>query len=144
MANDVLLAIGAIILIIGAVLLFFASGNTSNSKNKRDSPPPLPSRSRHEVIRPGNNTNTNRRTASLRPLPARRNSSTGNRSVSTYYNNTQRERGPRGIRPSQYPCCPFDKQRNVEGEPQKIFWKSAYNYYECSRGHRFMANGKPM
>ena len=36
----------------------------------------------------------------------------------------------------------FDKQRNVPGERQVIFWDSGENCYLCSRGHRFKSNGK--
>lgn len=50
--------------------------------------------------------------------------------------------GPRGVKPVQFPCCPFDKQRNLPGERQVIFWDSAENCYRCSRGHRFKSNGK--
>lgn len=49
--------------------------------------------------------------------------------------------GPRGIRPDQFPCCPFDKQRNEPGKAQTIFWDSRSNCYVCSRGHRFKSNG---
>ena len=52
--------------------------------------------------------------------------------------------GPRGIRPSQFPCCPFDKQRNVSGQRRAIFWDSQANCYLCSRGHRVKSNGKPL
>lgn len=51
-------------------------------------------------------------------------------------------RGPRGIRPDQFPCCPFDKQRNIVGGPQLIVWDSGANCYRCSRGHQFKSNGK--
>lgn len=50
--------------------------------------------------------------------------------------------GPRGVRPTQFPCCPYDKQRNLAGEKQVIFWDSAADCYRCSRGHRFKRNGK--
>ena len=50
--------------------------------------------------------------------------------------------GPRGVRPDQFPCCPYDKQRNVVGAPQLIFWDGTSNCYRCSRGHRFKRNGK--
>ena len=50
--------------------------------------------------------------------------------------------GPRGIKPNQFPCCPFDKQRNVPGQRQVIFWDSEANCYRCSRGHQFKSNGK--
>jgi hypothetical protein len=50
--------------------------------------------------------------------------------------------GPRGIKPFQFPCCPFDKQRNVPGERQVIFWDNGASCYRCSRGHQFKSNGK--
>lgn len=46
------------------------------------------------------------------------------------------------LKPSQYPCCPIDKQRNVPGERQVIFWDSGASCYRCSRGHQFKSNGK--
>ncbi|MCD7738058.1 MAG: hypothetical protein LUH58_03325, partial [Lachnospiraceae bacterium] len=55
-----------------------------------------------------------------------------------------RIRGPKGIRPDQFPCCPIDRQRNVASSPQKIFWDSGNNTYYCSRGHRFQRNGNPL
>lgn len=78
--------------------------------------------------------------SNTRALPPRRSSAlaTANenrRTVETGY-------GPRGIKPSQFPCCPYDKQRNVPGEWQVIFWDSGANCYHCSRGHRFKSNGK--
>ena len=50
--------------------------------------------------------------------------------------------GPRGIKPVQFPCCPIDKQRNVAGSRQVIFWDNKENVYRCSRGHQFKSNGK--
>ena len=50
--------------------------------------------------------------------------------------------GPRGIRASQYPCCPRCHQRN-DGAVQKIFWNSQEKLYYCSRGHKFYQNGRP-
>ena len=52
--------------------------------------------------------------------------------------------GPRGVRPDQFPCCPFDKQRNEPGKAQTIFWDSKAGCYVCSRGHRFKSNGTIM
>ncbi len=56
---------------------------------------------------------------------------------------TQRasQRGPRGILPHQFPICPIDRQKNIPGEPQKIFWYNHENCYRCSNGHRFGSNG---
>lgn len=50
-------------------------------------------------------------------------------------------RGPRGIYPNQFPSCPIDRQRNMYGQPQKIFWYEHENCYRCSNGHRFGSNG---
>ena len=50
--------------------------------------------------------------------------------------------GPRGLRPDQVPCCPYDKQRTLPGMPQVIFWDSGEECYRCARGHRFRKNGK--
>ncbi len=50
-------------------------------------------------------------------------------------------RGPRGIYPSQFPICPIDRQKNLSGQPQKIFWHDGENCYYCSNGHRFRSNG---
>ena len=50
--------------------------------------------------------------------------------------------GPGGVMPAQFPCCPYDKQRNIPGQPQKIFWDSVDHCYRCRRGHRFKANGR--
>ena len=50
--------------------------------------------------------------------------------------------GPRGLRPDKFPCCPYDKQRNLPGMPQVIFWDSGGECYRCARGHRFRKNGK--
>lgn len=82
---------------------------------------------------------TLRRSPSVRrPLPPRRISDhagvSGNQRGTGY--------GPRGIKPSQFPCCPFDKQRNTPGGRQIIFWDNAANCYRCSHGHRFKANGR--
>lgn len=74
------------------------------------------------------------------PLPPRRSSASATanatrRTVEVSY-------GPRGIKPTQFPCCPYDKQRNVPGGRQVIFWDSEANCYRCSRGHQFKSNGK--
>ena len=52
--------------------------------------------------------------------------------------------GPRSLKPSQFPCCPYDKLRNTEGSPQVIFWDKAKSCYRCSRGHSFKSNGRIM
>lgn len=67
------------------------------------------------------------------PVPARAGAAVGQ---------SARRTGPRGLRPEQFPCCPFDKQRNLPGRPQVIFWDSGAECYQCARGHRFRKNGK--
>ena len=52
--------------------------------------------------------------------------------------------GPDGLRPENFPCCPFDKQRNLPGEAQKVFWDSIHGNYYCTRGHVFKKNGQIM
>ena len=50
--------------------------------------------------------------------------------------------GPRNLSTYKYPCCPIDKARNVEGEPQRIFWDSTRQCYRCSKNHIFKLNGR--
>ena len=50
--------------------------------------------------------------------------------------------GPKGLKPEQFPCCPYCKQRNHTGVEQLIFWDSGAECYRCSRGHRFKKNGR--
>ena len=54
-----------------------------------------------------------------------------------------RNSGPHGLTPTEFPCCPLDKQRNLPGKPQYIFWDEINQCYYCSRGHRIKSNGKP-
>lgn len=107
-----------------------------------NSPPPLPPRVNVGIPSPTvSQPQTRTSNPSItRALPPRRSSASATaianrRPVETGY-------GPRGIKPSQFPCCPFDKQRNVPGEQQVIFWDSRANCYRCSRGHQFKSNGK--
>ena len=105
------------------------------------SPPPLPPRvnvglSSPTVSRTPTRTNS---TSTARALPPRRSSASA--TVGAIRRTTESNTGPRGITHTQFPCCPYDKQRNVPGEPQRIFWNSAENCYRCSRGHRFKSNG---
>ncbi len=79
-----------------------------------------------------------RRSASPPPLPPRRTTS----AAAVRPRSAAPGPGPRGIRASQFPCCPYCHQRN-DGAVQKIFWYSQENLYHCSRGHKFHANGKP-
>lgn len=107
-----------------------------------NSPPPLPPRVNMGMSSPTVSQPHPKRNNALimSDLPPRRSSASATananrRTVETGY-------GPRGIKPSQFPCCPFDKQRNVPGEQQVIFWDSGASCYRCSRGHQFKSNGK--
>lgn len=101
-------------------------GKTSNA------PPPLPPRVNVGIPSPTVSHARTRTSKSsvARALPPRRFSAVATAGA------------PRGVKPSQYPCCPIDKQRNVPGERQVIFWHSGENCYRCARGHRFKSNGK--
>lgn len=107
-----------------------------------NSPPPLPPRVNVGIPSPTVSPHQTRTSHSsiTRALPPRRSSAleTANANRRT----VEIDCGPRGIKPSQFPCCPFDKQRNVPGERQVIFWDSGANCYCCSRGHQFKSNGK--
>ena len=107
-----------------------------------NAPPPLPLRVNvgspsPTVSQPQTRANS---TSTTRALPPRRSSASA--IVNANRRSAEINNGPRGIKPTQFPCCPFDKQRNVPGEPQAIFWDSGENCYRCSRGHRFKSNGK--
>lgn len=52
--------------------------------------------------------------------------------------------GPHGVRPTEFPCCPIDRQRNNPGMAQLIKWDRENECYVCSRGHKFKSNGKPI
>ncbi len=108
-------------------------GDTTNSR------PGLPPRNDSEVITPTVIPATAAEPGSPKPLPPRYASAkmdaSRNVTIQTNY-------GPRGIKPSQFPCCPYDKQRNVPGKPQVVFWDSGKNCYRCSKGHSFKRNGR--
>lgn len=124
--------------------VIIACATKKGSKEKSvNAPPPLPPRvnvgipSSPTVSQPQTRISNS---STTRALPPRRSSASATananrRTVGTGY-------GPRGIKPSQFPCCPFDKQRNVPGERQVVFWDSGTNCYRCTRGHSFKANGK--
>lgn len=97
-----------------------------------NAPPPLPPRVNVGIPSPTFSHAQTRTSSSsaTRALPPRRSSAVATAGA------------PRGVKPSQYPCCPIDKQRNVPGERQVIFWHSGENCYRCARGHRFKSNGK--
>lgn len=114
----------------------------SHNEQSGNSPPPLPPRVNVGIHSPTiSQPQTRTRDPSImRALPPRRSSAlaTANANQKTVETNF----GPRGIKSSQFPCCPFDKQRNVPGERQVIFWDSGVSCYRCSRGHQFKSNGK--
>lgn len=129
---------------LAACGVFIACATKKGRKEKSvNAPPPLPPRVNVGIPSPiVSHAQTRTSTSSTtRALPPRRSS------ASATANATRRTpeagNGPRGIiKPTQFPCCPFDKQRNVPGERQVIFWDSGENCYRCSRGHRFKSNGK--
>lgn len=73
------------------------------------------------------------------PLPPRRKMRQGTRNG--HKDEINRNLGPRGLRPAQFPCCPIDRQRNRPGQPQRIFWDGKRNCYVCSNNHHFRSNG---
>ena len=142
MMVGILILVGLGLVACGIIIACLTVNNSNKNTNVTQLPPPLPPRVNTNaptptVSYPQARTNN---TFTPRPLPPRRSSA----SVSS--GTTQRIEdngcGPRGIKPSQFPCCPFDKQRNVPGERQVIFWNSGTNCYRCSRGHVFKINGK--
>ena len=52
--------------------------------------------------------------------------------------------GPNGVTPMDFPCCPYDRQRNKPGMSQLIRWDRNNQCYVCSKGHKFKSNGKPI
>lgn len=105
-------------------------------------PPPLPPRVNVGIPSPAVGQTQTRTSSSptTRALPPRRSSASATANATR--RTVETSNGPRGIKPTQFPCCPFDKQRNVPGEQQVIFWDSGANCYRCSRGHQFKSNGK--
>ena len=108
-------------------------------KEKNDAaPPPLPPRLNRGTPSPivGQTETLPRSSSAANIRPDRRSfaPATANVGGSNY--------GPRGLIPTRFPCCPFDKLRNVPGRQQVIFWDNRAGYYYCSRGHRFKSNGK--
>ena len=135
--------VGLCLAVCGIVI---ACTTTKKDKHpKANTPPPLPPRATVNVPSPSvsrsrvrtrirTRTRTRARAVGTAPaLPPRR---------PEPRTATADALGPRGVRPDQFPCCPYDKQRNVVGAPQLIFWDGTSNCYRCSRGHRFKRNGK--
>lgn len=124
------------------VILACATKQRSKGKHAAQLPPPLPPRAAASISAPrvSQTQAPGTRPAPMRALPPRRSSVPANagaarRTAGAGY-------GPRGVTPAHFPCCPFDKQRNIPGQRQVIFWDSGENCYRCSRGHRFKSNGK--
>lgn len=118
--------------------ILIACTTTKKDKHpKANTPPPLPPRATVNVPSPSvsrSRVRTRTRAVGTAPaLPPRR---------PEPRTATAGALGPRGVRPDQFPCCPYDKQRNVVGAPQLIFWDGTSNCYRCSRGHQFKRNGK--
>ena len=140
MMVGILILVGLGLVACGIIIACLTVNNSNKNTNVTQLPPPLPPRVNMNAPTPivshpqarANNTFT------PRPLPPRR-SSASNGSTQRIEDNGC---GPRGIKPAQFPCCPFDKLRNVPGERQVIFWNSGTNCYRCSRGHVFNFNGK--
>lgn len=128
---------------LAACGVIIACVTTNGSKEKStNAPPPLPPRVNVDIPSP-TVSHAQTRTCSYstaRALPPRRSS------ASAVANAARRTAGvgygPRGIKSTQFPCCPIDKLRNIPGEGQVIFWNSGENCYHCSRGHLFKNNGK--
>ena len=116
--------------------------NKGRKEKSANVPPPLPPRVNVGIPSPTVSQPQTRtsNSSTTRSLPSRHSS------ASATANATQRimaaSCGPRGIKPPQFPCCPYDKQRNVPGEQQVIFWDGGASCYRCSRGHQFKSNGK--
>lgn len=110
--------------------------------NYVNAPPPLPPRVNVGISSPTVSQTPTRASSSpaTKALPPRRSSTSATANATRRAVETSN--GPRGIKPIQFPCCPFDKQRNVPGKQQVIFWDSGANCYHCSRGHQFKSNGK--
>ena len=132
--------IGLGLLISGIVIACIT--NKKHSQRRTPTPPPLPTRANTvtPLITPDYPVIQTRNILGTPSLPPRR-------SIASYSAYVSRNAitsccGPRGVKPVQFPCCPFDKQRNVPGERQLIFWDNNANCYYCSRGHRFKSNGK--
>ena len=131
--------IGLGLLILGIII---ACATQKGRSKDSVSPPPLPPRvnTGDYISRTSQSQTRTRNSTTSRALPVRRSSASATASA------TQRigeaNCGPRGVKPTQFPCCPYDKQRNVPGGQQVIFWDSRANCYRCSRGHQFKSNGK--
>ena len=108
---------------------------------KRKNPPPLPPRVRVNPPQPVRRIQPRpvRTASAVSSLPPRR---VPDSALGRGEGIPASALGPRGLRPAQFPCCPYDKQRNVPGKRQLIFWDGSAGCYRCARGHRFKSNGR--
>ncbi len=139
MMVTVCILIGLGLLILGIII----ACATKTRRNKDIvSPPPLPPRVNTDNLASRGSQHRTRTSNSIVPqtLPARQSSASATASAKRRLD--EANCGPRGIKPTQFPCCPYDKQRNVLGGQQVIFWDNGSNCYRCSRGHQFKSNGK--
>lgn len=120
------------------ILAICATGNR-RSRHTQSNRPPLPPRVNVNIPSPPVGRPQANNFGTTRPLPPRRSSASA--TANAMQGTVRLGYGPRGIKPTQFPCCPYDKQRNVPGGRQVIFWDSGANCYRCSRGHQFKSNG---
>ena len=129
---------------LGLLLLGIIIACATKARRNKDSvsPPPLPPRVNNDSLASRGSQHRARTSNSIasQTLPARQSSVSATAGAKRRID--EANCGPRGIKPTQFPCCPYDKQRNVPGGEQVIFWDNELNCYCCSRGHRFKSNGK--
>lgn len=137
---ETLCFIAAAGLVVCGLAVACAAARRRDSRRRRKAPPPMPPRVELGMtVQPVSRPRTRTAGGAARELPPRRTSASAAAGAAR---GTGANRGPRGIRPEQFPCCPYDKQRNVPGEQQVIFWDGGEGCYRCSRGHKFKSNGK--
>ena len=149
MLNSWQLAIVTLIILTLAIFVvvnFFQTAKPGKYKTKRQ-PPPLPPKGRSacQTEQVDQTPDGTVEQPIFQPLPPRRRTSLQATAVPVLPGRRRAlvaNIGPRGVLPTQFPCCPYDKQRNVDGAPQLIFWDSEGDCYRCSRGHRFKRNGR--
>ena len=129
-------------LFIGGIVIASATRGSVENRGLGDTAQ-LPDRSNTPLLTASQLHTRNIRSTSPPGLPPRRLQLQGSNSVVVTSNAIAACCGPRGVQPAQFPCCPFDKLRNIPGEQQRIFWDNQADRYYCSRGHRFKRNGKP-
>lgn len=133
---SICIILGTVLLIIGIVICHLTRArpetrNGTHSRGSPSAPPPLPQRRGARAA-----------TGTRRPQRVRRTSSNHPPQLPVRHSVVLAADGPRGLSPYKFPCCPIDRQRNVEGEPQRIFWDSTQQCYRCSKNHSFKLNGR--